>query len=306
MFELLVKGEAPEVAPVFSTRSPTFCRYPLAESTLGLPVAQTHQLLNDLVRNGYLKRQFYDKVMLCPSCNSRELRYLTLCPKCRSRHILHMRTFEHMACGTVAAEADFARDGSYVCPKCRLELQLLETDYRMPDGYFKCHDCGELTNQPVNKWRCEKCQAELDHSELHEICLYSLQLSEVQSYRLRSLSIPRNKIEAILSREGYEIQRDAKVVGRSGAIAEIDMLATRVNNSIEQRVVIGFTAGEDAVDSEEVIRLYAKAYDVNAHEIVLIALPCLSEDARQFAQHYHIRVLNSDDLLQLEEKLLVS
>jgi hypothetical protein len=211
-----------------------------------------------------------------------------------------------MACGTVAAEADFARDGSYVCPKCRLELQLLETDYRMPDGYFKCHDCGELTNQPVNKWRCEKCQAELDHSELHEICLYSLQLSEVQSYRLRSLSIPRNKIEAILSREGYEIQRDAKVVGRSGAIAEIDMLATRVNNSIEQRVVIGFTAGEDAVDSEEVIRLYAKAYDVNAHEIILIALPCLSEDARQFAQHYHIRVLNSDDLLQLEEKLLVS
>jgi hypothetical protein len=305
LFELLVKGEAPEIAPVFSTKSPAFCRYPLAESTLGLPPAQTHQLLNDLVRNSYLKRQFYDKIVLCPACNSRDLRFLTLCPKCRSRHLLHSKVFEHLSCGTIAAEDDYARDGACVCPKCRVVLHLLESDYRMPDGYFKCHDCGELTDRPVTKWRCEKCQSEMDQGELHELCLYSLQLNEVQSYRLRSLTIPRSQIEAILTREGYDIQRDAKVVGRSGAVAEIDLLATRNNNSVEHRVVIGFAAGEEAVDSEEVIKLYAKAYDVNAQEIILIALPCLSEDARQFAQHYHIRVLDDADLSQLEAKLLV-
>jgi len=306
LFELLAKGEAPEIAPVFSAKSPLFCRYPLVESSLGLTSAQTHQLLDDLVRNSYLKRQFYDKIVLCPACSARELRFLTLCPKCRSRHILKAKVFEHLACGTVATEADFTRNGTYVCPKCRLELQLLESDYRMPDGYSKCHDCGELTDRPVTKWRCEKCQSEMDQSELHELCLYSLRLNEAQSYRLRSLSIPRTQIEAILTREGYEIQREAKVVGRSGAVAEIDLLATRSENSVEHRVVIGFATAEEAVDSEEVIRLYAKAYDVNAQEIILIALPALSEDARQFAQHYHIRVLDDSDLNQLETKLLVS
>ena len=267
---------------------------------------QTHQLLDDLVRNGYLKRQFYDKVVLCPACNARDLKRLTLCPKCRSRHVLKTKVFEHVACGTVATEADYTRNGTRVCPKCRLELQLLEDDYRMPDGYFKCLDCGELTDRPVTRWRCEKCQAEMDQSELHELCLYSLQVNEVQSRRLRGLSIPRTQVETILTREGYDIQRDAKVVGRSGAVAEIDLLATRNDNSVEHRVVIGFAAAEDEVDSEEVIRLYAKAYDVNAQETVLIALPGLSADARQFARQCHIRVLDDTDLSQLEEKLLVS
>jgi hypothetical protein len=306
LFELLAKGETPEIAPVLSARSPLFCRYPLAESALGLSAAQTHQLLSDLVRNGYLKRRFHDRIALCPACNERDLRCLTLCPKCGSRHILKPKVFEHLACGTVGTEADYTRNGTNVCPKCRLELQLLGSDYRMLEGYSKCQDCGELTDRPVTKWRCEKCQSEMDQGELHELCLYSLRLNEVQSYRLRSLSIPRTQIETILTREGYEIQREAKILGRSGAVAEIDLLATRNDNSVEHRVVIGFATAEETVDSEEVIRLYAKANDVNAQEVILIALPALSEDARQFAQHCHIRVLDDSDLNQLEAKLLVS
>jgi hypothetical protein len=64
--------------------------------------------------------------------------------------------------------------------------------------------------------------------------------------------------------------------------------------------VVGFANGAEEVDSEEVIKLYAKAYDVNAQDIIMVASPKLSEDARQFASHYHIKVYNADELDQMK------
>lgn len=305
LYELLLKGEESALVPVFTPKAESFCRYPLAESTLGLPTRNTNQLLDDLARGRHLKRFFYDKVIFCPVCNSRDLRFITACPKCDSGHILPAKVFEHIACGTLAAEADFRSGPTYICPKCRRELLLLDNDYRMPGVYFQCHACGELTRQPAERWRCNGCREELAYDEIRQVCLYSYQLNEVQADQIRGSALPRNQIEDFLSREGYELQRDVKVTGRSGAVHEIDLLAVKNSGTFEHRIVVGFATSDSEIDSEEVIKLYAKAYDVNASDIVLIALPRLSEDAVQFASHYRIKVLAGSDLERIHEKLLV-
>jgi hypothetical protein len=305
LFDLLLKGEESALLPTFTPRAEGFCRYPLAESTLGLPTRNINQLLEDLARGGHLKRFFYDKVIFCPICNSRDLRFVTACPKCASGHILPAKVFEHIACGTIAAETDFRSGPTYICPKCQRELVLLDNDYRMPGVYFRCFACGELTSRPSERWRCNGCHEELAYDEIRQVCLYSYQLSEVRAEQIRGKTLPRNQIEDFLGHEGYELQHDVKVTGRSGAVHDIDLLAVKKSGAFEHRIVVGLATSDNEIDSEEVIKLYAKAYDVNASDIVLVALPRLSEDAVQFASHYRIKVLTGTDLEHIQEKLLV-
>jgi hypothetical protein len=305
LFDLLAKGEPKGIVPAFSPKSETFCRYPWAESILDMPIRHTNRLLDDLARGGYLKREFHNKIIFCPACNSQDLHFVTLCPKCGSGHIVSARVIEHVSCGTLAAEEEFRNGTGFACPKCHRELQLLGSDYQMPGVYFKCHACGELTQKPVERWRCSNCHEEMERDEVRELCLYSYELSEVPTERGLGGQVPRSQIEDFLIHEGYEIQSGVKVTGRSGAVHDIDLLATKNSGTFEHRLVVGFASQNSDIDSEEVIKLYAKAYDVNAQDIVLIAIPRLSEDAVQFASHYRIRVLDAEDLSHLHEKLLV-
>jgi predicted RNA-binding Zn-ribbon protein involved in translation (DUF1610 family) len=305
LFDLLVRGEEKGINPIFAPKSESFCRYPRAESILGMPTRQTNQLLEDLARGGQLKKQFYDKIIFCPACNSRDLRFVTICPKCGSGHIMSAKVLEHIPCGTLAAESEFRSGATYICPKCRRELRLLDSDYRMPGVHFKCHACGALTREPIERWRCGNCREELEREEIRELGMYSYQLAEVPAERSRTGGVPRGQIEDFLIHEGYEVQTDVKVAGRSGAVHEIDLLATKTSGTFEHRVVVGFATSDTEIDSEEVIKLYAKAYDVNAQDIVLVAVPRLSEDAVQFANHYRIKVLSTADLDRIPEKLLV-
>jgi hypothetical protein len=305
LFDLLAKGEPKEITPVFTPKSEVFCRYPWAESVLGMPIRHTNRVLEDLARGGYLKRQFYNKIIFCPVCNSQDLHFATLCPKCGSGHIVSTRVIEHSACGMLATEDEFRNGIGFACPKCHRELRLLGSDYQMPGVYFKCHACAELTQKPLEKWRCSNCHEEMERDEIRELCLYSFQLSEVPAEPDIPGSIPRGQIEEFLGHEGYEVQRNVKVTGRSGAEHDIDLLAVKNSGSYEHRLVVGFATHDSEIDSEEVIKLYAKAYDVNAQDIVMVAIPRLSEDAIQFASHYRIRVLDAEDLGHLHEKLLV-
>jgi len=305
LFDLLVKGETKEIKPAFTPKSENFCRYPWAETILGVPTRHANRMLDDLARGGYLKKEYFDKIIFCPACNSQSLHFTTACPKCSSGHIVSARVLQHVSCGTLATEDEFRNGTAFVCPKCRHELRLLGTDYQMPGIFFKCYACGELTQRLIEKWRCGNCHEVMERDEVRELCLYSYRMSEVPADRLVSAGIPRGQVEDFLTREGYEIQGSVKVTGRSGAVHDIDLLATKNSGTFEHRIVVGFASSDTEVDSEEVIKLYAKAYDVNAQDIVLVAAPRLSEDAVQFASHYRIKVLDSEDLTRLNEKLLV-
>jgi hypothetical protein len=305
LLDLLVKGEPKEIHPAFAPRSESYCRYPWAEAILEMPTRQTNRILEDLVRSGHFRKVFHDKIIFCPACNSRELRFVTACPKCSSLNILAVQVLQHIPCGHVGIEQEFRNGTASVCPQCRRELRLLGSDYQMPGIYFKCYACGDLTQKPRERWHCGNCREEMERDEIREVCLYSYQLSEVPTEQARSSSLPRSQIEDFLVHEGYEIQSEVKLTGRSGAVHEIDLLATKNSGTFEHRIVVGFAFSDTEVDSEEVIKLYAKAYDVNAQDIVMVALPRLSEDALQFAHHYRIKVLDSEDLEHIHEKLLV-
>lgn len=299
LFELLLEKRPGVVEPVFSPRREGWVSYPLAESALGVDAEYAIQLLEDMRRLGYLERRFRDKLYLCPACNSQDLKLLGVCPRCSSRHILRENIIEHLNCGHSAPVGEFYRNGIRSCPKCRVELVLVGSDYLLHTGRYHCEDCGDSFEQPIEQWLCRTCQRSYGQWEVRELVMYDYFLNEHELARLRAERIPKAKVRDFLVREGYEVKESAQVTGRSGAEHRIDLLASKRVGSTQHRVVVGFACAQQVVDSEEVIKLYAKAYDVNAQDIIMVVSPGLSSDAEQFAQHYRIRVYSHDQLDRL-------
>ncbi len=299
LFELLLEKNPGVAEPVFAPRRDGWLSYPLVESALGVDAEYAIQLLEDLRRLGYLERRFRDKLYLCPACNSQDLKLVGVCPRCSSRHVVRESFVEHMNCGHTAPAVEFYRSGVRTCPKCRVELVLVGSDYLLHTGRYRCEYCGDSFDRPLEQWFCRVCQRSCGQWEVRELVMYDYLLNEQELARLRSERIPKAKVKDFFLREGYEVKEGVQVTGRSGAEHRIDLLASKRVGPSQHRVVVGFACAQQAVDSEEVIKLYAKAYDVNAQDIIMVVAPKLSEDAEQFAQHYHIRVYGHDQLDRL-------
>jgi ribosomal protein S27AE len=210
---------------------------------------------------------------------------------------------EHRNCGYVGPEADFVKGGARICPKCRVALVLVGGDYAVHGRRYRCGDCDAAVDAPEERWTCRACGAIHAKDDVGEQLLYRYGLDEAQVAKLRVERIPKARVRELLAREGFELQEGIQVTGRSGAEHRLDLLAVKRSGPLEQKVVVGFANAAEEVDSEEVIKLYAKAYDVSAQEIIMVASPRLSEDARQFAAHYHIRVFNADELDRADVQL---
>lgn len=299
LLELLAENKISAFEPVFAPRPDGWVSYPVVETQLGVDAEYAQRLLDDLHRIGYLERHFGERFLFCPVCNEHNLRWIILCPKCASPNLVRVRLLRHRTCNWTGPEKEFQRKNDRVCPKCRAELFLVGSDYDDLGIRYQCENCRELTRTPVEMWHCPNCNRTFPKDGVREVILYRYVLDPAQVAKLRLERIPRAKVKEILKREGYDVQESARLTGKSGAEHTVDILATKHTGPLEHRIVVGVASAERAVDSEEVIKLYAKAYDVNAEDIILIALPHLSEDAAQFAQNYHIRVYNAETLDRL-------
>ena len=101
----------------------------------------------------------------------------------------------------------------------------------------------------------------------------------------------REQLVESLVELGYRVEEKATIQGRSGIEYTFDILAYTDGNHVSQSLGIDFLTGQEAVGLGEVSLFDTKAYDVGIDDKVIVVLPQLTPDARQFAQHQRIRVL---------------
>jgi hypothetical protein len=147
--------------------------YPVVEQAANVEGKEAVVVVENLTHKGILRRSFFDRLLRCPRCQSINLRPSTHCPKCSSGDIVRGRILEHLACGYVGVEEEFAAKGKYICPRCKLELRTMGADYQSRGVLRKCHDCNEIFNVPLLKWRCLKCSTLADEDEIVEVNVYA-------------------------------------------------------------------------------------------------------------------------------------
>ena len=99
-----------------------------------------------------------------------------------------------------------------------------------------------------------------------------------------------------LERQGYTVKKNAKVEGRSGAEHSIDILATRDEGIITHRIAIDVQVAEKPIGLDKVFKFDDKAYDAGILDKVVIGVPGLTREARQFAWHQGTAVFETGQL----------
>ena len=97
-------------------------------------------------------------------------------------------------------------------------------------------------------------------------------------------------IESLASR-GYRVEEKGKARGRSGLEHAFDILAHIDGEQVSHRIAIDFLDGDKEVGLEQVALFDTKAYDVGIDDKFIVVSPHLTAEAKQFAQHQRIRVL---------------
>ena len=101
-----------------------------------------------------------------------------------------------------------------------------------------------------------------------------------------------------LRSQGYELEQNAIVKGKSSAEHSFDMLARKSDGLVDHIVAIGVIGYDDdqEITLGEVFTFDDKCYDCSIHDKVLVALPRFDSVAARFAQSQRIKVFDEESL----------
>ncbi len=295
----MLAGRIVSIKPLYDFTTEMGYSYPVIEQTANVKGKEALAILESLTAKGIVNRSFFDRLIRCSRCQSVNLRPSSHCPKCGSGHVTRGRVLEHFACKYIGVEDEFAGKGKYVCPRCKMELRTMGTDYRSLGILYKCRDCNEIFNVPFLKWRCLKCSSLVTEDEVGEVIIHTYSFDESKRNWLEFELQPKVRFVEFLTQHGYKVTENARTKGRSGAEHTLDILAARDDGVVTHTVAIGIEIARDRVGLDRILDFDVKAYDSGIHDKILLVVPELGEEARKFATYQRIKVLEPRDLEML-------
>ncbi len=287
-----VSGEFKKLNPVYDHKYGY--RYPIVEAIAGDP-SSTDELLQSLFEAGILKRELYDKIIFCPSCDKANVSMHYCCPHCKSFDARKSALIEHIQCGYIDTEEKFRKDDKLVCPRCRKELTKPDFDHHKAGVWCTCNQCGKSFDVPVPAHFCRDCRRNFGFEEAlyKDVYSYSLTPEAMKEATLGGILI--TPIRDFLESHGFEVESPGFLKGKSGASHMFDITAspTGVKQSV---TVIDLATSTDEVPSEQpVIAMFAKVYDVSPEKACLVAIPRMSENGKKLAALYNIQLVEAKD-----------
>jgi ssDNA-binding Zn-finger/Zn-ribbon topoisomerase 1 len=153
--------------------------------------------LQFLTERDYLDARFFDRVSLCPKCQSHHLNVREICPGCRQAHLATEVLLHHFRCGYTGRGSEFASDRrgerGYTCPKCNRQMRHLGTEYDRLGRTSVCRECGLSAEDLPVEAVCLACGTRTLAENLTNI--------DVFAYTLTSLGRAAIRNDALLERD---------------------------------------------------------------------------------------------------------
>ncbi|MDH5623776.1 MAG: hypothetical protein OEY39_04845 [Candidatus Bathyarchaeota archaeon] len=287
-----VSGELSKLNPVYDHKYGY--RYPVVDAIVGDP-SSTDELLQSLSEAGILKRELYDKIVYCPSCNTANVSMHYCCPHCRSFDVRKSALIEHIQCGYIDTEEKFRKDDRLVCPRCRKELTKPDIDYHKAGVWCTCNECSKSFDIAVPAHFCRDCRRNFTFEEAlyKDVYSYSLTPEAMKEATLGWILIA--PMREFLESRGFEVESPGFLKGKSGASHMFDITASPAGVKRNLTVIDLATSTDDVASEQPVIAMFAKIYDVSPDRACLVAIPRMSENGKKLAALYKIQLVEAKD-----------
>ena len=152
-------------------------KYSFAYNTIAAPaiIAKEAARLSD---EGLLNRSFFDRLHVCPHCESTRLNVREECSKCRSADLVEEPYLHHFRCAHQGPDLEFRRGNDLTCPKCRHNLEHFGFDYDRPGNLMVCQNCRHADSEPEIGFVCLDCGTHADSGSCSTRDLFAYELSE--------------------------------------------------------------------------------------------------------------------------------
>ena len=131
-----------------------------------------------LLELGYAKRkEFLERIHVCPHCKESHLFYMEACPKCDSSLLKEEPVLHHFRCANISPESSYAYDGDLRCPKCHQFLRHIGVDYDRPSNVYTCQECNHTFLHTRMKVYCSSCKKTFRPSDLLAIDIYNYEFT---------------------------------------------------------------------------------------------------------------------------------
>jgi len=301
LLQSLRDGMICEIKPTFISDG---FAYVDVEKVTGSPRRRVREILEKLGEVGVLLHELVETRVACPSCGSAKLSIKPICPSCGSPKLVRGEAIEHLACGHLDFEENFAGSKGMICPKCRKPLKALGVDYRRPGAFYKCLSCGELFGVPKKIFVCEGCHREFEEEEAVVINAYIYRLNPDKRDVILRETMDLKPLIRRLEKIGWTGVSSAFLRGKSGLVHSFSLLASTKNDGVsEPYIIVQIFVDERPVMEDPVLSLFAKSLDVGIKDVVLGVIPKLTPSARKLAEFYGFSIAEASNPKELIDPL---
>ena len=290
-----------EIKPVYDPERDCVNCYPIVEKFVNSDI-KIEPILEEIAETGVFVKELYDKMVLCPKCNSRHTTTRYNCPYCNSFDIEKSSLIEHIKCGYMDVEQKFRKEKKLVCPKCGNKLNKVDFDYKKAGVWCKCNNCEKNFDIPTPSHFCRKCGSISTFEEINLKNIFSYKVKEGAKNRGANSPLLNIGLNKFLTENGWKVKSTTKINGKSGAEHSFDIIAVKKSKSKEM-MVVDIATSEEMVAEQPVVALFAKIFDVSPKRSILIAIPKINDNGKKMAELYKIQIIEAKDQTQVVEKL---
>ena len=276
-------------------------RYLDAEAFLGKnDLVSVKNTLKELASQGLLKGKIVDRILLCPSCNSPEVRSKFSCPRCNSDGVMLTQLIEHKTCGYLGTRNDFLKNVLLICPRCGVNISNNLESHRIVGDFYQCDNCGNRFDKPDVIHVCQNCGKSSTFREIKYTEVLSYRISDDFIGKLTSGLLILENVRLFLEQNGFTVRFHGQLAGASGVQSLFDVVAEK--GAIRIAIDTSFEGNRDAM-----FALLAKKTDVNPSKVLLLDLSC-GEELLTLGKTYGIDVVRvrADQSLPEEMKKMLS
>jgi|APSaa5957512535_1039671.scaffolds.fasta_scaffold03715_8 hypothetical protein len=256
--------------------------------------------LDDLVSDGILEKQVYEKLIVCPvhpETFSSSMRLY--CPKCHSMNVEKLNLFEHKKCGyiTESTNFDFSDHENSNCPSCKKPIKNFEKEVRVPAMWYQCDDCEEKFDNAVIKLHCRKHEHDFDTNSGQFITTFSYKLKNSEISINTDTNQIKDELLKLLEGFNFDAKLNISIKGKSGNVHEIPIYAK--SKTTDESILIFIRNQPSGVDQSDMNSILVPKLDIDPTNTLLVTVSGVNDGIENLAQHYGIHLISELDFSQI-------